>query len=83
MMLADERLLEEKKEFYRRRLFSQLKDSFGLVLESLDGGGDIIARGALKALEHAERTSEEIGDEKLKELVEKTGAFLASLIVGE
>lgn len=80
-MLEDERLLDEKKEFYRRRLYGQLKDATGLAMESLEE--PVLAEGARIALQHAEQTAREIGDEKLKLLVEKTGVFLASLIVGE
>lgn len=81
MMLEDERLLNEKKEFYRCRFYGQLKDSVGLALESLED--PFLADGALVALQRAEKTAEEIGDENLQLLVKRVGAFLASLIVGD
>ncbi len=82
MMLEDERLLTEKEEFYRRRLLGQLKDSSSLMMESLEDG-EALAQGAMISFEHAKKTAEQIGNQKLSKLVEKTGAFLASITVGE
>lgn len=80
MMLEDERMLEEKKLFYQRRLRGQLVDAVSLALEAAENKDSLLAQGARIAFNHAKKTAEDINDEELKMLAERTGVFLASII---